>query len=295
MTNYLFGVSNGTKLSEEVLGSESVNVIEVKKSDAEKIRELAQYKKPILFHLQYGPDGNFLNPCSPHFQQSVKGWLDEVVDSVKEASSEELPYISIHFGWSCSHFKTDPVTFRATHDTDAPGFENYNRFEDMLARFRNNAAFLKNKYNIPIICENLKFHPTCVYNYVTEPHSITRATNHDSIGGFLFDAAHALVAAHNLYEPPLLKHNDAVLETYLHRLPLDKILEIHVSGVGKTEEGFFTDSHNELEKASKELALLNLVVPWIGAETVPVILEYDRQPAQILAQLELVRKTLEKP
>jgi len=291
MPEFVYGVSNGASLPEKVLSSRDVGIIEVKKSDVEAIRNLHQYDKRLLFHLQYDAAGNFLNPCSPDFQESVEGWLDDVVDAFEKASTEPLPWISIHFGWSCSHFKADPATFKGEPDTEATGYQRYGSLKEVLINFSHSAAFLHKRYGIPILAENLEYHPTGVYDHVTEPIAITTATYLEHINGTIFDSAHAYVAAHNLHNPPLKRHNVAALSNYLRKLPLETVKEIHVSGFGRTKDRFFTDSHNELSgETSEELELLKLVVSRLQEDWIPVILEYDRDPTQILNQLELVKE-----
>jgi uncharacterized protein (UPF0276 family) len=90
------------------------------------------------------------------------------------------------------------------------------------------------------------------------------------------------VAAHYQGQP---------VREYLARLPLDRLVEIHVSGPrpGPFPDGRLIDAHQPMQEADYDL------LAWVLEQRQPraVTLEYSRDRAQIVAQLVRLRALLD--
>lgn len=133
----------------------------------------------------------------------------------------------------------------------------------------------------PVLVENMPRWSVSPPAYVVDPAFIT-AVMDESGCGLLLDLAHARVAAHNRGE---------AARDYLARLPLDRVLEIHVSGPrpGSHPDGRLVDAHQPLLEADYDL------LAWVLERTRPraVTLEYTKDRAQIVAQLARLRAMLD--
>ena len=130
----------------------------------------------------------------------------------------------------------------------------------------------------PVILENMPSLGAGRYTFEGEPDRITailEATNCD----FLLDVAHARVAAEalgvNIYD-------------YLNRLPLERVVQIHVSGP-RMRDGYLYDAHEPLQES--DYALLE----WVLACTRPqaLTLEYFREREALREQLWRLRGILD--
>jgi uncharacterized protein (UPF0276 family) len=117
--------------------------------------------------------------------------------------------------------------------------------------------------------------------YVVDPAFISSVAEQADCG-FLLDLAHARVAAHYLGQPA---------RDYLARLPLDRLVEIHVSGPrpGPYPDRRLIDAHQPMREADYDL------LEWVLDRTRPraVTLEYSKDRAQIVAQLVRLRALLD--
>jgi hypothetical protein len=79
--------------------------------------------------------------------------------------------------------------------------------------------FVRRFYRGPLAAENYNFYPTGLYGHITEPAFIRRYLEEFGLG-LALDLAHGAVTAHNLGRRP---------EDYFAELPLERVMEIHVS------------------------------------------------------------------
>jgi uncharacterized protein DUF692 len=115
--------------------------------------------------------------------------------------------------------------------------------------------------------------------YIVDP-AFIRGVVEEAGCHFLLDLAHARVSACNLGQ-------DA--RDYIAQLPLDRLVEIHVSGPRPSpEDGRLTDAHQPLQR--EDYALL----AWVLERTSPraVTLEYIRDRPQLEEQLRRLRRML---
>lgn len=206
------------------------------------IDETAKYGKPILLH---GFNGYFDYYVSNDISKENKA--KEIENSVKMRNLGQkynLPYYSAHLGGMISMISE--IKWNGIYCTKEEK-------EYLIEQTVNNIIGLKKVLDKEIIIENIpifkgnpkleKF-PECV----GKTDFISKIVYKADID-LLLDIAHARVNASvlnlNIYE-------------YLDRLPLERVREIHISGVKKANIGQLVDFHNEIDK--KDIELLKYVM-----------------------------------
>jgi uncharacterized protein (UPF0276 family) len=86
-------------------------------------------------------------------------------------------------------------------------------------RSKLNMKLLRTAYDGPVGLENYNFYPTGLYNQICDPDFMAEFLDKFN-AGLILDLAHAAISAVNMGFDPFY---------YLERLPLDKVVEIHVS------------------------------------------------------------------
>jgi hypothetical protein len=289
---------------------DAVDYIELKvitPDEARRYRELTD--KPLFFHVQYTGNGEYYLPAvmdlGPH--------MPEISDAVRIARP---PFLSIHFGLSSPRISMDTETFVAV------AFEPPLEKGEILRNLENNLTLLKSAFpDTPLLIENVEFIPEAVsrgaYRHVQEASvfgpNVTRWHGMGILDGTIFDVAHGIIAAANhpsyngLGTDPLetgeeyvrrLKDLDDVLhafETYISRMPLHLVREIHLSGASRLPNGMWVDSHREIGET--ELAALKILLEGLkktGVEYLPVTLEYTGDARNVTPQITRLRKFFEQ-
>jgi uncharacterized protein (UPF0276 family) len=128
-----------------------------------------------------------------------------------------------------------------------------------------------------VILENLPILPDLKHTPEIDPDFITRAISTLDCG-MLLDTAHALVAAAALGQDP---------QTYIQRLPLDRVVQLHTSGPG-IDGDRLVDAHNPLQESDYKL------LEWLLGEIQPhtLTLEYFRESSELPVQLDRLRQLL---
>lgn len=144
--------------------------------------------------------------------------------------------------------------------------------ERTKSRFIRVLSKAKNELGLPVILENLPSLPHKKYAYAANPLEIKDIVE-TTDSGFLLDIAHARVAA---------SYQGMNVELYLEKLPLERTIQIHISGV-RNKNGYLKDTHETMQ--DEDYAILN----WILERSKPkvVTLEYFRE-------FELLREQLWK-
>ena len=93
--------------------------------------------------------------------------------------------------------------------------------------------------NTEIAVENNNYYPTEAYEMITDPDFISGIVNMNDLS-FLLDISHAKVTAHN---------KNIRFDDYLNALPLNRIIQIHVSKENINDEGIAFDAHDLLGNA----------------------------------------------
>jgi uncharacterized protein (UPF0276 family) len=132
---------------------------------------------------------------------------------------------------------------------------------------------------VPLVAENMPPWKRDRPAYVIDPAFIARVI--EGVGcGLLLDLAHARVSAHRRGQPA---------RNYISQLPLDRLTEIHISGPRPSPaNGQLMDAHEPPQEEDYTL------LAWVLERAQPqaVTLEYDRDRAQLEAQLLRLRELL---
>jgi uncharacterized protein (UPF0276 family) len=128
---------------------------------------------------------------------------------------------------------------------------------------------------VPVLIENIEPLPLDGYYFWSHPEYICRVLE-ESGCGLLLDIAHLRVSADRLGMP---------VETYLGHLPLERVVEVHVSGP-RRRSGQLLDVHESLQAVDYRLlaSLLSWQIPRA------VTLEYTRDREQLSKQLDCLRR-----
>ena len=129
--------------------------------------------------------------------------------------------------------------------------------------------------SVPVLVENLEPLPIDGYDFWAQPEYICQVLEQSGCN-FLLDIGHARVSADRL---------GMEVETYLEQLPLERVVEIHVSGPRRIN-GRLLDAHRSMQAADYRLlkALLSQQTPRV------VTLEYNRERDQLSKQLDRLRQ-----
>lgn len=117
--------------------------------------------------------------------------------------------------------------------------------EVALANIVRNGKWLKEWLgDIPLLLENFNYHPTNAYEYICEPDTFSQLI--DEIGvDVLLDLAHAQISAFNMgWKNP---------REYLERLPLNKVVEIHINHPYNDNGKQMLDRHLPIGESDIEL------------------------------------------
>lgn len=231
--------------------NELIELIEQKEVDVDYIRwpsfdpkyisikEVAKYGKPILLH---GFNGYLEHYISNDISECEIKIEKRNVKKLKKMSQKyNFPYYSAHIGGIIS--KMNKIKWNKIYCTSEEE-------KVLLQQTIDNIKRLKSILDKEIIIENIpifkgiseleKF-PECV----GRPEFISEVIYKSDID-FLLDIAHARVTASAL---------GIDIYKYLDELPLERVREIHISGVQETKMGQLADFHNNLDKIDIELLI----------------------------------------
>jgi uncharacterized protein (UPF0276 family) len=218
-------------------------------------------QRPVLLHL----DGGVIWPRG-------RCWAAAQAERAQRA---DTPWLSVHLdlGWAF-------LAYRWPWPSPVPrvlargwAVRSVQRLQDACAVPANGRPF--------VLVENMPRWSRSRAAYTADPAFISQVVE-ESGCGLLLDLGHARITAHYLGEPA---------RDYLARLPLDRLIEIHVSGPrpGPYPDGRLVDAHQPMQEVDYEL------LAWVLARTRPraVTLEYSKDRAQIVAQLVRLREMIE--
>ncbi len=314
------GVSVGHNSSPAVI--EAADFVEIKKITAEEAASIRSVTdKPVYFHLQYSGTGQHLLPTAMSFCKHTRDFT--------AAGKAALPeQVSLHFGLSAPSISLDAATYMAV------ALEPPLSRERILSTLEKNLHIIREIFpQSSILLENIEFIPECLcggaYRYLQEAdffsHQMLRWRESGLVDGIVFDIAHALIAAGNhpfynglsenspgrkTYNDPLETNEEYINElrqlpsdklldfysSYIDRMPISLIREIHLSGILRADNGVYVDAHNEISVL--ELGALRLLLNHdvqMSAANFPVTLEYNRNAERIIPQMSRLRKFLSAP
>jgi len=213
--------------------------------------------KPFYFHA-----GNVMTPMkrNARFPERLKDHL----------LYTESPWISFHIEL------LPLVVFRSSHHLGLrlPPPKTGKAVQQFIATLKQIREFL----GAPIVLENLHSIPGERYNYAASPEGIT-AILEQTDSGLLLDLAHARVAA---------SYQGVAVRSYIERLPLDRLVQVHVSGT-RTKHGVLYDAHEST--GEEEYRLLEWVLDTSRPQV--VTLEYFREKEPLREQLVRLKEMLD--
>lgn len=146
--------------------------------------------------------------------------------------------------------------------------------EDFFVRVRT----LREHLGIPVILGNAPGLPGCANDPESDPTTIAAVLEATGCN-FLLDLSSAQTAASNWGLLP---------DQYLDRLPLDRVVEMHLSAPGLLENGRLMDAHDPLREEDYDLLrrVLECCAPQVAT------LEYWKEPQPLLQQVVRLKKEL---
>jgi uncharacterized protein (UPF0276 family) len=150
--------------------------------------------------------------------------------------------------------------------------------ERATRRFVRQVTRLSCAVQVPVLLENVEPLPFDGYDFEVRPERIAEVLEHTECG-FVLDIGHARVSAAVL---------GIDVRDYLLALPLDRVVQVHVSGP-RTRDGRLVDAHEPLQEI--DYALLDLVLARTQPRT--VTLEYIREREALREQLLRLRDVLD--
>lgn len=223
-------------------------------------------KQPLLLHNSVW-DWSLADPEALDRHEVVPLTLDAL-------GRTRAPWLSIHLGFGASEVFFEG---RAMAGSGTLGRE------ELFGNVCRNVRALAAAIPVPLILENLDYNPTGAYEHVCEPEFIAAVLEATGTG-LLLDLAHARVSAARFGRP---------IEDYLDGLPLDRVLQLHVSGPrwhpAEGAAGILRDDHEPL--LEEDYDLLEEVLS--RTEPRALTLEYGRDAAALKGQLGRLGKVLE--
>ncbi len=161
----------------------------------------------------------------------IHEWSEKEKDYVASiiTCKTDLKLISFHMASSCA----DPVLVNGIFQV---GGKEYSHDDLIKNAAENNHYLLQLLHgtNISVAVENNNYFPTDAYKYIALPSFISDIITANNLK-FVFDISHAKISAHNMG----ISYQD-----YLQELPMNEIVQIHVSELGYNKDGLACDVHN---------------------------------------------------
>ena len=133
--------------------------------------------------------------------------------------------------------------------------------------------------SIQLAVENNNHYKTEAYDYITRPEFISEIVEQNDIR-FLFDIAHARISAVN---------QDVFFEDYINKLPMDRLIQIHISKPGYNNVGEIIDKH-ELPTEEEISEVLHLLET--HKEVRYLTVEYYRNTDELVSLLQILKQKI---
>lgn len=168
----------------------------------------------VLFH---GLVGNFSDVANIDF------WENRNIELQKKYFEDgKTPYVSLHINTTSSDTQTE---------------------EEAFETICKNVKKVKETFKMEVILENVPArYGDRTKDFLASPEFITKVIN-ETDSGFLFDIGHARAAADALKIP---------FDEYVSRLPMDRLIEIHLSGVWRAPDGKVWALHQKMNEEDYE-------------------------------------------
>ena len=108
--------------------------------------------------------------------------------------------------------------------------------DQLILNAKNNLSLISNifSHNVKIAVENNNHYNTEAYDFITNPDFINEVVISNEIN-FLYDIAHAKISSYNM---------SLSYEDYEKKLPMDKLIQIHIAKPGFNNLGEIYDKHD---------------------------------------------------
>ncbi len=268
------GLDAQPKIAKSVL--KLIDLIEIKTITPEDIALFSTLKKPLLLHLKNFSDHKLVFLT----ELEISDWVSE--PEVEEAINQsKFPWISFHLGFPLKNWVLDDNQDVIAAGKPVPE-------EVFFNQLKYNLQTIQRLYpQVKIALETAPCLPETIargaYKYVSDPEFISNFLKKTK-SFLLLDLGHISVTAYNLdYNQPT---------DYLKKLPLDRVLEIHIHRPRfSAKEGFWRDAHLPIE--SEQIKLLQFVLKK-AKNAQAVILESQGLHSQktLIKELKALRKIL---
>ncbi len=228
----------------------------MEQAEIERYRTLVP-DQPLLLH-----GGNLLGEALPEDQKNALRRLVQIT---------ETPWLSVHISlWPWQILQEAQRQGRQPTVLDLGG-----HLQEFFIRVR----ALREDLGVPLVLENAPGLPGMANDPESDPETIAAVLEATGCS-FLLDLSYAQTAAQNWgYADP---------HAYLERLPLDRVVELHLSAPRRRQDGRLMDAHESLRE--EEYALLE----WLHRRVSPqiVTLEYWKDPRELAGQVVRLREVL---
>ncbi|HUG17196.1 MAG TPA: DUF692 family protein [Thermomicrobiales bacterium] len=198
-----------------------------------------------------------------------EAWGRRANEAVKGTST---PWFSMHLG-----FSAERVRYNCHMKAASPALSRFETFERIVESIRRATSML----STPLLLENLDYCPGGAYEHVCEPSFISELLSATDCG-LLLDLGHLQVTA---------SHLGVRCEDMLDRLPLKRVVELHVSSPRVNERGgLLYDAHATI--VERDLDLLRLVLARCSPRM--VVLEFRQDEEQLRSQLLQLGRVLKR-
>jgi uncharacterized protein (UPF0276 family) len=195
-----------------------------------------------------------------------EAWLARCRAAIERTGS---PWFSLHLGFSSERVRFEGHMLPESSVLDRA---------TCLTRMIDAVGFAREHLDVPLLIENLDYCPEGAYEHLCEPAFIAEVV--DATGcDLLLDLAHLQVSADWF---------GYAAEAYAALLPLDRVVEVHVSSPRRSGERL-DDVHFDLVDRDYQL------LEWLLARTSPeaVVLEYTRAESRLIDQVRTLRALLD--
>lgn len=194
---------------------------------------------PFVEALEYKKEQPVLDFAGLNFFHSGRGVIDHDFIEYFDAL---LPYLRSH---KFSHFSFDigpAAEYVKTEDYYYVAESEVLSAQKISKIASERLSHVKNHFQGRVALENLNFFPTSAYAHVCDPDFISQVVRENDVY-LILDIAHAMISAHNLKIKP---------EKYFSQLPLERVIEIHLSAHGMLE-GKWRDLHQRPNDETYEI------------------------------------------
>lgn len=258
-----------TKLATPIstlIGSDTLSKNIINKSHCLECRELSlnsNLPKQYLFH--------FETDIVHSLEEKEKEFIKLVLSLKKE-----LKVITFHVLVSCSSpILKDNIFY--------PGGKIFS-LREMLNNVKDNIECVRNYVgdrDIKIALENNNYYPTKAYSGITDADFISQLIVENQVS-LLFDIAHARITAYN---------KKLTYEKYIAGLPLDRMIQIHISKETINDNGLAYDAHWLTDKSifQETQRLVHKFAPKY------LTVEYYKDKANLIKELGKYGQLCDKP